>query len=171
MNKNKKVILLAQGAMIAAAYAAATWLSAVFGIAYGAVQFRLSEALAVLSVFTPAAVPGLTVGCILGNISSPYGVWDILVGSLATLLAALSARVLRNVKFKGLPLLSILMPVVFNAVIIGAEVAFFLGSEASLTGFAVSAAQVGAGELAVCLAGGIPLFYAINKSGIFKRFR
>ena len=50
MNKNKKVILLAQGAMIAAAYAAATWLSAVFGIAYGAVQFRLSEALAVLSV-------------------------------------------------------------------------------------------------------------------------
>lgn len=169
MKRNKKVILLAQGAMIAAAYAAATWLSAVFGVAYGAIQLRFSEALTVLSVFTPAAVPGLTVGCILGNISSPYGIWDILLGSLATLLAAITARALRNVKIKGLPLLSILMPVIFNALIIGAEVTFFLGSDASASGFALSAAQVGAGELAVCLAGGIPLFYAINKSGVFKR--
>lgn len=155
--------------MIAAIYAAATYLSAVFGVAYGNLQFRFSEALAILSVFTPAAVPGLTIGCILGNISSPFGVWDIIFGSLATLLAAISARALRNVKIKGFPFLSLLMPVVFNALIIGAEITFLMPAQTpSLALFAVSALEVGAGELAVCLAGGIPLFYAIRKTNIFK---
>lgn len=155
--------------MIAAIYAAATYLSAVFGVAYGNLQFRFSEALTILSVFTPAAVPGLTIGCILGNISSPFGVWDIIFGSLATLLAAISARALRNVKIKGFPFLSLLMPVVFNALIIGAEITFLMPAQTpSLALFAVSALEVGAGELAVCLAGGIPLFYAIRKTNIFK---
>ncbi|MBO5230007.1 MAG: QueT transporter family protein [Clostridia bacterium] len=168
MNR-KKLTHLAQGAMIAAIYAAATYLSAVFGVAYGNLQFRFSEALSILSVFTPAAVPGLTIGCILGNISSPFGVWDIIFGSLATLLAAISARALRNVKIKGFPFLSLLMPVVFNALIIGAEITFLMPAQTpSLALFAVSALEVGAGELAVCLAGGIPLFYAIRKTNIFK---
>ena len=168
MNR-KKLTHLAQGAMIAAIYAAATYLSAVFGVAYGNLQFRFSEALTILSVFTPAAVPGLTIGCILGNISSPFGVWDIIFGSLATLLAAISARALRNIKIKGFPFLSLLMPVVFNALIIGAEITFLMPAQTpSLALFAVSALEVGAGELAVCLAGGIPLFYAIRKTNIFK---
>ncbi len=166
---NKKLTHLAQGAMIAAIYAAATYLSAVFGIAYGNLQFRFSEALTILSVFTPAAVPGLTIGCILGNISSPFGIWDIVFGSLATLLAAISARALRNIKIKGFPFLSLLMPVIFNALIIGAEITFLMPAQTpSLALFAVSALEVGAGELAVCLAGGIPLFYAIRKTNIFK---
>lgn len=168
MNR-KKVTYLAHGAMIAAIYAAATYLSAAFAIAYGPVQFRLSEALTVLSVFTPAAIPGLTVGCIIGNITSPFGVWDIVFGSLATLLAAITARALRNIRIKDIPILSILMPVIFNAVIVGAEITFLMPSqEASLSAFAVAALEVGAGELAVCLAGGIPLFYAIRKTNIFK---
>lgn len=167
--KNKKLICLAQGAMIAAIYAAATYLSAVFGIAYGNIQFRFSEALTILSVFTPAAIPGLTVGCIIGNITSPFGIWDIAFGSLATLFAAVTARALRNVKIKNFPVLSLLMPVVFNAIIIGAEIVFLMPSlEASPAAFAVSALEVGAGELAVCLAGGIPLFYAIRKTKLFK---
>ncbi len=166
---NKKLTHLAQGAMIAAIYAAATYLSAVFGIAYGNLQFRFSEALTILSVFTPAAVPGLTIGCILGNISSPFGVWDVVFGSLATLLAAISARALRNIKIKGFPILSLLMPVIFNAIIVGAELTFLLPAQTpSLALFAVSALEVGAGELVVCLAGGIPLFYAIRKTNIFK---
>lgn len=154
--------------MIAAIYAAATYLSAIFGIAYGNIQFRFSEVLTILSVFTPAAVPGLTVGCIIGNLSSPFGIWDIVFGSLATLLAAVTARALRNIRIKGFPVFSLLMPVIFNAVIVGTEIIFLMpAQEASLTAFAISALEVGAGELAVCLAGGIPLFYAIKKANIF----
>ncbi len=166
---NKKIIHLVYGAIIAAGYAAATYVSALLGIAYGPIQFRFSEALTVLSVFTPAAIPGLTIGCILGNLSSPFGIWDIAFGSLATLLAAVTARMLRNVTVKGLPLLSIVMPVIFNALIVGAEITVLMPTgEANFAAFAVAALEVGAGELAVCLAGGIPVYYALKKTDIFK---
>lgn len=164
---NKKVLHLVHGAIIAAFYAAATVL--ISPLSYGAIQFRLSEALTVLSVFTPAAVPGLTVGCIIANLASPYGIWDIVFGSAATLLAAITARTLRRITFKGIPVLSVLMPVIFNAVIIGTEIAMLTPSDSSkLALFAISALQVGAGELAVCVLGGIPLFCAIRKTNIFK---
>lgn len=166
---NKKILHLVHGAMIAALYAAATYLCSVFAIAYGPIQFRLSEALTVLSVFTPAAVPGLTVGCIIANLASPYGIWDIVFGSIATLLAAVTARTLRHIRFKGLPLLSIIMPVIFNALIVGAEISLLTPTDSSkLAVFAISALEVGAGELAVCLLGGIPLFFAIRKTKLFK---
>ena len=167
--KNKKLVYLVQGAMIAAVYAAATYLSALLGIAYGPIQFRFSEALTILAVFTPAAIPGLTVGCVLGNLTSPYGVWDIVFGSLATLLAAITARMLRKVRIKGFPVISLLMPVIFNALIVGAEITFiFPTQEASLAAFVIAALEVGAGELAVCLIGGIPLYFGIKKTGLFK---
>ncbi len=166
---NKKILNLVHGAMIAAVYAAATYLSAVFGIAYGAIQFRLSEALTVFSLFTPAAIPGLTVGCILGNISSPFGIWDIIFGSAATLLSSLLARRLRGITVKGLPILSILMHVIFNALIVGAEITLMMPKNgAGFSTFVLSALEVGAGELTVCLAGGIPLFYTLKKLKIFK---
>lgn len=166
---NKKIIHLVYGAIIAAGYAAATYVSALLGIAYGPIQFRFSEALTVLSVFTPAAIPGLTIGCILGNLSSPFGIWDIAFGSLATLFAAVTARMLRNVTAKGLPLLSIVMPVIFNALIVGAEITILMPTgEANFAAFSVAALEVGAGELAVCLAGGIPVYYALKKTDIFK---
>lgn len=166
---NKKILHLVHGAMIAALYAASTYLCSVFAIAYGPVQFRLSEALTILSVFTPAAVPGLTVGCIIANLASPYGIWDIIFGSLATLLAAVTARKLRHIRFKELPLLSMLMPVIFNAVIVGAEITLLTPNEsAQFAVFTISALEVGAGELAVCLLGGTPLFYAIRKTKLFK---
>lgn len=167
--KKTQITALVSGAMIAALYAAATYASAVLGIAYGQIQFRFSEALTVLSVFTPAAIPGLTVGCILGNLSSPYGIWDIAFGSLATLLAAVTARKLRKVTFRGLPLLSIIMPVIFNALIVGAEITLLMpAGEASLSVFLIAALEVGAGELVVCLLGGIPLYYAFRKTRLFK---
>ena len=169
-NRQKQITALVHGAMIAAIYAAATYLSAVFGIAYGNIQFRFSEALTILSVFTPAAIPGLTIGCVIGNITSPMGAVDIVFGSLATLLAAVTARALRKITFKEFPFLSLMMPVIFNALIVGAEVAFLLvEGDASLAIFAISALEVGAGELAVCLAGGMPLFYAVRKSRIFEK--
>ena len=88
--KNKKILHLVYGAIIAALYAAATLL--ISPLSYGAVQFRFSEALTVLSVFTPAAIPGLTIGCAIANIGSPYVHLDIVFGSLATFLAAITAR-------------------------------------------------------------------------------
>lgn len=100
-NKKLSVRFLTESAVIAALYAAATYLSAAFSLAYGPVQFRLSEALTVLSTLTPAAIPGLTIGCIIGNISSPMGIWDVLFGSAATLLGAVTGRMLRNVQIKN----------------------------------------------------------------------
>ncbi len=156
-------------AMIGAAYAAATYVCAAMGVAYGPIQFRFSEALTVIAAFTPAAIPGLTVGCIIANITSPYGIADIIFGSAATLLASVTAYLLRNVKIRSLPLLSIIMPVIFNALIVGAEITFFFPSDnAGMAAFAISALEVGAGELAVCLMLGIPLYCAIKKSKLFK---
>ncbi len=167
--KNKTTALaVTHAGLIAAVYAAATWLSSLFGIAYGPVQFRFSEALCVLCVFTPGAVPGLAIGCFLGNLSSPYGMADAVLGSAATLLAALCGRKLGKITIKGVPVLTLLMPAVFNSVIVGAEIAFSLGSDAGLAGFAINAIQIGAGELAVCLLLGIPLFFAVKKAKIFK---
>lgn len=168
MNK-KNVLYTVHAAMIAAVYAAATYLSAVLGIAYGPIQFRLSEALTVLPVFTPAAIPGLAIGCFLGNLSSPYGIWDVIFGTLATLLAAVFTRKLRGVCVKGLPLPSILMPVIFNGLIIGGEITLFLSDAASFSGFFISAAEVAFGETVVCLSGGTAVFLAVRRSEIFRK--
>ena len=80
---------LTEGALIAALYVALTWLSSLVGLASGAIQFRLSEALCVLAAFTPAAIPGLAIGCALANLLTGSLPLDILFGSLATLLGAL----------------------------------------------------------------------------------
>lgn len=171
--KNKKTSFLVTGALIAAIYAAATYIAAALGIAYGGIQFRFSEALTVLPVFTPAAIPGLIVGCFLGNLTSPYGMLDIAIGTLATALAAICSYYTRKLTVKGLPLLSLAFPVIFNALLVGAEVAFFLPEGISLAGYALSAAQVGLGELAVCYGLGLPLFLFSrgNRSRLFQSSR
>ncbi|MBQ7108349.1 MAG: QueT transporter family protein [Clostridia bacterium] len=162
-NKNKTNFLVT-GGLIAALYATATYLAAAIGLAYGGVQFRISEALTILPVFTPAAIPGLIIGCFLGNIGSPFGMADVLLGTIATALAAICAYYARKITFKGLPLLSMLFPVVFNAVIVGSEIAWFLPEGISAVGFLISAAEVALGELVVCYGLGIPLFYLLKKS-------
>ncbi len=168
-DKKRSTHYLAQSAVIAALYAAATYLSAAFSLAYGPIQFRLSEALTVLAVLTPAAIPGLTVGCAIGNISSPMGIWDVLFGAAATLLSAVCARALRNVQFKKLPILSSSMPVLFNAVIVGLEIVLLTPTDgAKLTAFLISALEVGAGELVVCFALGLPLYSALRRTKLFK---
>ena len=155
-------------ALIAAAYAALTYLSAAFGIAYGNIQFRLSEALNILALFTPAAIPGLTVGCFLGNLTSPYGAVDIILGTLATFLSAVSVRLLSKVSSRFAPYVSVLPPVLFNAVIVGLEITFFTPGSASAVVFFITAAEVGAGEAAVCAVLGIPLYYMVKKAGLSR---
>ena len=166
---NKKTRFLVESAIIAAIYAALTL--AIYPLSYGAVQFRFSEALTVLPVFTPAAIPGLTIGCIIANLAGPMSWIDCIFGALATLLAAICTRLTRNIKFKNMPLLSLIFPVIFNAVIIGLEInIFFLpaGETFTFTGFLISALWVGLGEAVVCFLLGTPLAFALGKSRIFK---
>lgn len=169
--KNKKVYSLVSGALIAAVYATLTYLASVLGLAYGSVQFRFSEALTVLAALTPSAIPGLTIGCFLGNLGSPYGIADIVCGTLATLVAAVFSYLTRNVKFRGISVLSPIFPVITNAVIVGLEITFFLPEGFSFYGFLIQAMWVGLGELVICYGVGIPLLIAIQKTEIKKYFK
>lgn len=175
--KKKATLYIVQGALIAAMYATMTILQNVLipGSASMTVQFRLAEVLTVLALYKPAAIPGLTVGCVIANISSvtaSLGLYDLILGSLATLLAALSMYALRNVRLFKLPVLAALMPALFNGVIIGAEIDFFVlngGSGFSLNGFLVSGGFVALGELAVLFVLGLPLTRVIEISGLDKK--
>ena len=110
-NNNAKVV--AFGGVIAALYVALTYVANLAGLASGAIQVRLSEALTILPVFSAAAVPGLTVGCVLANLLTGCAAWDVVFGSLATLIGAVGTRLLRKK-----PLLAWIPPVVSNAAII-----------------------------------------------------
>ena len=163
--KNKRIAFIVIGALVAALYALLTYVSAALNIAFGAVQFRISEALTVLPVFSGAAVPGLALGCLLGNITSPYGVVDIVCGTAATLAAAIFTRLFARLRVKGLPVISLLMPVLFNALVVGAELSFLAPEGFTIQVFLASALSVGAGEAAVVAVLGIPLFVLLDRSG------
>lgn len=172
MSKTKTLSrFIVTAALIAAAYAALTYLSAAFGLAYGGIQFRLSEALNILAAFTPAAVPGLVIGCVIGNIGSPMGLVDVAVGALATGLAAVAIRLIAKYCGRATPYLSIIPPTVFNAVLVGLEVTLLMtdGAPVTLLGFIIIALEVALGEVVVCGALGVPLYYTIKNrlKGLF----
>ena len=168
MNKKHSTRYLVTGAIIAALYVVLTFLSNAFGLAYGPIQFRISEALTLLPILTPAAIPGLVIGCLISNILS-FNAIDMIFGTLATLIAAILTRTFRNIKFFGLPLLSVLPPIFANAIIVGAEISiFYLEGTAFWNGFWISALEVGLGQTAVCFLLGLPLFIALkNKRNLF----
>lgn len=163
---NQKTQYITKAAVIAAVYVALTALSRVFGLADGSVQFRLSEALTILPIFCPAAIPGLTVGCLLANITSTLDPLDMVFGTLATLLACLVTYAARKVTVKGFPPISFLSPVVFNGLIVGAEIAFLYEKNAAV--FLPSAGLVAAGEAAVVFVLGTVLFFTIQKNEKLK---
>lgn len=156
---------LAQASFIAAVYTVLTLLAASWGLAFGPVQFRFSEALTILPVFTPAAVPGLTLGCLLSNLFSGYGLYDMIFGTLATFLSAIATRMLRSIRWKNLPIPAALPPVLFNAGIVGAEIVCLSPTGFAWGAFWSTALSIGAGELAVCCALGLPLAAALERSG------
>ena len=170
--KNKKLIYLTQAAAIAAMYAALTIGQNLLlpGTASMAIQFRVAEVLAVLAIYTPAAIPGLTVGCVIANISSVtagLGFYDMIFGSIASLLAAVTMYLLRNVRIKEIPFLALLMPAIFNGIIVGFEIDFFfIGSlHFNFVDFLVQGGCVALGELAVLLILGIPFCLILNRNG------
>lgn len=153
---------LTRAAVIAALYVVLTYLAGLMNLAYGPVQFRFSEALTVLPFLFPEAIPGLFVGCIVSNLISPYGALDLVVGSLATLLAALWTAKCGKRWFAPMP------PVIANAVLVGAMIAWYeAGFGAGFpAAFAFNALTVGLGELVVCYVLGLPLLTVLEKRGV-----
>lgn len=157
-------------ALIAALYAVLTLMLPI--AAFGPVQLRFSEMLTILPVFTPYAVPGLTLGCAIANAigvgmgANIAGVWDIAIGSAATLLAALCSRGLRRVRLGGLPLLSMLSPVLFNAVLIGGELSFMISGGWDPVVLMTCMLQVALGQLVPCVGGGLLVSRLLESSGL-----
>ena len=163
MNRNAKYIT--SGALIGAMYVALCYLqnALIPGSASWAIQFRAAEALCVLAFFTPAAVPGLTIGCLLFNISFAGALpLDFLVGTAATLVACWGMYLTRKVTIKGYPLLGMLMPAVANAVLVGWELTVYIGQT-----FWLNALYVAIGEVTVLLVLGTALYYSLKKTRLF----
>lgn len=160
---------LTHSALMAATYGALCYLQnfLIPNSASWVIQFRAAEALCVLALFTPAAIPGLTIGCFLFNIGFAGALpLDALVGTLASFLAAVGMYGLRNVKIKNYPLPAMLLPAVCNAFLVGWELALYLSG-----GFWLNALYVAIGELAVMLTLGSALYAVILRRSLDRFFR
>lgn len=166
---NKKTVFVVQSAVIAALYAGLTYAASILNVAYGSIQFRFSEAMTILACISPAAIPGLTIGCFLGNITSPYGLVDIVCGTLATFLAAILSYKTRSIKFKNLPLISAFFPVLTNAIIVGLEITLFMPEGFKMQAFIINALQIAIGQILMCYGLGLPLYNIIKKTNLDKR--
>lgn len=158
---------LAHAAIIAALYAVLTHFQNILlpGSATWAIQMRMSEALCVLAFFTPAAPVGLAVGCLIFNLAYSAALpLDFLVGTLATYFAGKAMWLLRNVTIKRYPLAGMLMPALFNALLIGWELALYIGG-----GFWMNAMYVALGEAAVLLTLGTVLYFAMKNRRLDKQ--
>ena len=135
----KKTKTMTQAALIAALYVVLTFVANAMGLASGAIQIRLSEALTILPCFTPAAIPGLFIGCLISNILVGSVIWDIVFGSLATLIGAIGTHYLRKRKW-----LSPLPPIISNAGIVPFVLVYAYGVQDALPFIAFT---VGMGEV------------------------
>lgn len=160
--KNKKIIYICQAAMIAALYFVLTYIANAMGLANYAIQVRFSEALTILPYFTPAAIPGLTIGCLLSNWLNGCAILDIIFGTLATLLGAVLTYALRRFKW-----LAPLPPIAANTIIVPWVLRFAYGIEDAIPFLMLT---VGLGEVISCGILGMLLLFSIKKSGknIFK---
>ncbi|MDR2655211.1 MAG: QueT transporter family protein [Oscillospiraceae bacterium] len=162
MNRNTRTLVSC--ALLAAAYAVCT--VAFAPLSYGAIQIRFSEALTLLAVFSPWSVAAVGAGCLVSNFTGMLlgltTALDVIVGPIATLLAAIMSCALRNARFFKLPVLSALMPVIFNGLIIGAMLTSF--GAFTLPVFLFNAGSVALGESIACFALGLPLVYALERT-------
>lgn len=162
---------IVQGGLLTAIYVALTYAQNLLwpDSATMAVQFRLSEALCVFAFFTPASIYGLSLGCLLFNLSSIGALpFDFLVGTAATFLATGCMWKLRGKRVLGLPLLGLLMPALWNAPLVGLELTLCLADRFSWGVFGMNALFVFLGEAAVLLVLGSILFHALDR-GLAKR--
>ena len=159
--KNKSLLFLTQAAMIAAIYVALTYVFA--PISFSEVQVRIAEALTILPVFTPAAVPGLFVGCLLGNILGGAVLPDVICGSFATLIGAFFTWRLRNAH----PFLAPVPPIIANTLIVPFVLRYAYSIELPIPFMMLT---VGIGEVISCGVLGLLLYYALrgHKEEIFR---
>ncbi len=156
----KQTRFLTQSALIASLYVALTLVSASMGLASGVIQVRLSEALTILPIFTPSAIPGLFVGCIVANLISGSLLWDIVFGSIATLLGAVGTYFLRKNRY-----LAVIPPILSNTIIIP----FVLKTAYGVAdGYSFLFLTIFMGELISCGVLGIILSKALSKTKIFE---
>ena len=169
MNKANKI---SKQAMIAAMYTVLC--VALSPITYGAIQVRISEALTLLPVFGAVNIWGVTIGCFLTNLIGLFtganilGAFDIFFGTLATLLAACLSYLLRDIRFKGLPILSALPPIIINAVVVGLELCVMLTGGFNWAVFGLQAISVAIGQGLSCLVLGLILIRVIEKNPKLK---
>ncbi len=151
--RDKKVLFMVQAAAIAAVYVVLTVVGAAFG--FGPVQVRFSEALTVLPYFTPAAIPGLFIGCIIANLTAGAIPLDIVFGSIATLIGAVGSYTLRRQKF-----LVPVPPIIANAVIVPFVLYYGYGDPMPIPMMMLT---VGAGEVIACYVIGMILLLALDR--------
>lgn len=164
----KSTRYLVHAAVIAALYAVLTHMQNLLlpGSATWAIQMRLSEALCVLAFFTPAAIPGLSLGCLVFNLTFAAALpLDFVIGTAATALAAGGMWLSRNWTVKGYPLAGMLLPALSNALLVGWELAVYIGG-----GFWLNALYVFLGEAAVLLSLGSVLYCALRRQGLAQKF-
>lgn len=164
----KSVRYLIQAALIAALYAALTLQQNALlpGSATWAIQLRAAEAMCILAFFTPAAIPGLALGCFLFNLTQVNLLpTDFVVGSAASALAALSMWLTRNLRICKIPLPGLLMPAIWNGLLVGWELSVYVGG-----GFWINAAYVAAGEAIVLLTLGLGLYVALRRRHLDELF-
>jgi uncharacterized membrane protein len=165
MKKKSTTLFLCRAAIVAALYVALTYVSFAFGLASGVIQLRLSEALCILPLFLPEAIPGLAVGCMLANLFMGSALWDIIFGALATLIGAVGCYLLRRLP-EGLKFLATLPTVIANALIIPPVLIFAYGAE---EGYFFILATVTLGEILSAAVLGTVLYYGMKKSKV-ERF-
>ncbi len=170
--QKKHTNFVVKGALIGAVYTVLTL--ALGAVSYGnlGIEFRVSEALTILPIFTFSAVPGLFAGCVIANLIgmafSGLGMVDVVFGSLATLIAALISWLLRNVTIKGFPFWSFLPPIIANAVIVGIELRLFVPD--AFSSFLWAFFIVGTGEAVVVFVLGTPLYFLVKKNKFLNNF-
>ena len=152
---SNKTKFLSHAAIIAALYVVLTFIASAFALSSGVIQIRFSEALTILPMFTPAAIPGLFIGCILSNMLSGCVFWDVIFGSLATLIGAFGTRLLKKHKY-----LAMLPPILANTIIVPFVLRFAYGADGAIWYFMVT---VGIGEILSCGVLGSFLHVALEK--------
>ena len=161
MKDTKKLILYTtRGALIASLYVVLTLLASAVGLSSGVIQFRFSEALCILPILFPEAIPGLFIGCMVSNLLSACAVWDVIFGSIATLIGAVGAWLLRNLpeKFKWV---CTIPTVLANMLIIPPVLILAYGASDSYIFLVIT---VGIGEIVCAGLGGCALYYLLKKT-------
>ncbi len=160
MKRKQKIYGIVTGAVIATMYVVLTYVASALGLSSSAIQVRFSEALTILPIFTPYAIPGLFIGCLTANLLTGCAVTDVIFGSLATLIGAIGSRLLRNH-----PLLATLPPIIANAITVPFVLIYVYNLEGTYWYFFLT---VGIGEVISCGVLGFLLQKALKKHNFFK---